>query len=89
MCRNIVEAYEKDPEIIHKEFGIRNETLLHRAALHRRIEMVEFLLDHGAKQTGKPIMQKFQAYCYMAEILNNNFLESLLIKWNVSLFQKN
>ena len=53
--RNIVEAYEKDPDIINQKFGIRHETILHRAALHRRIEMVVFLLDHGAKQTGKII----------------------------------
>ena len=45
-----MELYEAEPEIIFKTFGARQETLLHRAALHRRIEMVEFLLEHGGPQ---------------------------------------
>ena len=46
-----MEAYEKNPEIIHEKFGERNESILHRAALNSRIEMVEFLLEHGAQQS--------------------------------------
>ena len=49
--RSLVETYEKCPEIIYQNFGFRNETLLHKAALNRRIEMVDFLLCHGAQQT--------------------------------------
>ena len=45
-----MEAYEKNPEIIHEKFGARNESILHRAALNSRIEMVEFLLELGAIQ---------------------------------------
>ena len=45
-----MELHEKDPDIVTEKFGCREETLLHRAALHRRIEMVTFLLDHS--QTG-------------------------------------
>ena len=30
--------------------GARNDTILHRAALNRRIEMVDFLLENGAPQ---------------------------------------
>ena len=50
IIRSLVELYEAEPEIIFKTFGARQETVLHRAALHRRIEMVEFLLEHGAPQ---------------------------------------
>ena len=46
-----MEAYEKNPEIIHEKYGARNESILHRAALNSRIEMVEFLLEHGAQQS--------------------------------------
>ena len=48
--RNLVELYETDPGVVFAKFGGREETLLHRAALHRRIEMVEFLLEHEARQ---------------------------------------
>ena len=48
--RSLVELYEADPDIVFKTYGGRQETLLHRAALHRRIEMVQFLLEHGASQ---------------------------------------
>ena len=48
--RNLAEAYETNPDLIHQRFGVRNETILHRAALNRRIEMVEFLLEHEAMQ---------------------------------------
>ena len=48
--RNLVELYERDPGVVCAKFGGREETLLHRAALHRRIEMVEFLLEHEARQ---------------------------------------
>ena len=48
--RNLVELYERDPGVVCAKFGCREETLLHRAALHRRIEMVEFLLEHEARQ---------------------------------------
>ena len=50
ISRSLVELYEADPEIVFKTYGGRQETLLHRAALHRRIEMVQFLLEHGAGQ---------------------------------------
>ena len=48
-----MKLYEKDPDIVMEKFGCREESLLHRAALHRRIEMVTFLLEHshtGAKE---------------------------------------
>ena len=48
--RNLVELHEKDASILSQRFGSRQETILHRAALHRRIEMVEFLLELGAIQ---------------------------------------
>ena len=51
VSRYLVEAHEKNPEIIHEKFGVRNESILHRAALNSRIEMVEFLLEHGAQQS--------------------------------------
>ena len=49
--RTLVENFDKDPNIIHRKMGARNDTILHRASLNRRIEMVEFLLEHGAQQT--------------------------------------
>ena len=48
--RSLVEQYEAEPEIVLQTYGGRQETLLHRAALHRRIEMVEFLLEQGCPQ---------------------------------------
>merc|ERR1711936_43136 len=48
--RTLVENFEEDANIIHVKMGQRNETILHRAALNRRIEMVEFLLEHNASQ---------------------------------------
>ena len=45
-----MELYEAEPEIVLQTYGGRQETLLHRAALHRRIEMVEFLLEQGCPQ---------------------------------------
>ena len=45
-----MELHEADPEIVFRTYGGRQETLLHRAALHRRREMVQFLLEHGASQ---------------------------------------
>ena len=48
--RTLVEKFEKDPEIIHRKMGARNDTILHRAALNRRIQMVEFLLEHEVPQ---------------------------------------
>ena len=49
--RKLVENFENDPEIIHRKMGARNDTILHRAALNRRVEMVEFLLENRAPQT--------------------------------------
>ena len=48
--RNLVENYEKNPEIIFQKMGARNDTILHRAALKRRVEMIDFLLEHDAPQ---------------------------------------
>ena len=48
--RNLVEQFDKNPEIIHWKMGMRNDTILHRAALNRRVEMVDFLLEHNAPQ---------------------------------------
>ena len=48
--RTLVEEFEKNPEIIHRKMGVRNDTILHRAALNRRVEMVDFLLEHKAPQ---------------------------------------
>ena len=48
--RTLVELYEKTPDIINQRMGIRNETILHRAALNRRLEMVDFLLEKEAPQ---------------------------------------
>ena len=63
--RNLVEAWRKDPEIINKKVGTssflicsknwlkmgrRLETILHRAALRSRREMVELLVKQRAPQ---------------------------------------
>ena len=59
--RRLVEAWSEDHEVIHKkvgpalgdcsppdQMGRRQETVLHRAVLRRRRQMVKFLLEQGA-----------------------------------------
>ena len=36
VSRSLVEEHQRCPEIVHQKFGVRHESILHRAALNRR-----------------------------------------------------